>query len=259
MDRRFETVVIVTLRDQLERDGYAIVEGALGERESSALRRAGLRIVEPALASRLDDPHYQYDDDGVTLKHVDWPSDLDDEFARLIAHPAIVSLLNEVVGPDVQLAFGKLVVKQPRKPGYEWHQDLVYLKHTNDQLFAVALQLDDFSDGEGAVRIVPGSHRAGLVPHHPTAGYVSDAKYLSPVVTLALPRGSITVHHSLALHRSPPSGADQVRLRALYFYRASDAHPVARKHLSGRHADLQVSGQPRPARHQPLAWNDVFR
>jgi hypothetical protein len=253
--------MIVPLREQVERDGYAILEGAFGDHESRALREAAMRIVEPALASRVDDPRYHYDDDGVTLKHIDWPSDLDDEFARLIAHPAIVSLLNDVVGPDVQLAFGKLVVKQPRKPGlYEWHQDLVYLKHTNDQLFAVALQLDDFSDGEGAVRIVPGSHRAGLVPHHPTGGYVSDASYLSPVVTLAVPRGALTVHHSLALHRSPPSAAGELRLRALYFYRASDAHPVGRKsHLGGRHADVQVSGEPRPARHQALAWDGVFR
>ena len=244
---------------ELQRDGYTIFENALNETELESLHRAAMRIVEPGLSSVVDDPHFQYGDDGVTLMHVNWPSDLEDEFANLITHPKIVSVLNDLIGPDLQLAFGKLVVKQPRKAVmYDWHQDLVYLKHTNDQLFAVALQLDDFSDGEGAVRIVPGSHRAGILHHSPET-FAGDTSTLSPIVTLAVPRGVLTVHHSLALHQSPPSNADRLRLRALYFYRAADAHVVGRRSFCwGKHADLQVSGEPRPARDQRLDYASPF-
>jgi len=243
--------------EHLQRDGFTTLDGAFGEVELESLRRAAMRLVEPALASHIDDAYHHYDKGA--LKHINWPSDLDDEFAELIAHPAIVSSLNALIGPDVQLAFAKLVVKTPRQEAmYDWHQDLVFLRHTNDQLYAVALQLDDFSDGQGAVRLVPGSHHAGLMRHTPE-GRIDDPGCLAPAVTLAVPRGSLTIHHSLAVHQSPANRSGRLRLRVLYFYRAADAHVVGHGSFSsGRHANAQVSGQPRHARFQDLPYEQVL-
>ena len=43
----------------------------------------------------------------------------------------------------------------------EWHQDFPYLPHTNFDVLAVMILLDDATPENGCMRVVPGSHKRG--------------------------------------------------------------------------------------------------
>ena len=60
-------------------------------------------------------------------------------------HPNIVAVLQDLWGPDIRFDTTKLNLKAA---GFgspvEWHQDWAFYPHTNDDLAAVGVMLDDW-------------------------------------------------------------------------------------------------------------------
>ena len=75
-------------------------------------------------------------------------------------HPALIDILTTLIGPGVRFQTSKLNMKSA---GYgaavEWHQDWAFYPHTNDDLLAVGVMLDDVEDINGPMQVIPGSHR----------------------------------------------------------------------------------------------------
>ena len=71
--------------------------------------------------------------------------------ARLVRHPKILAVLQDLWGPDIRFDTAKLNMKCA---GFgapvEWHQDWAFYPHTNDDLAAVGVMFDDMADGERA-------------------------------------------------------------------------------------------------------------
>lgn len=103
-----------------------------------------------------------------------------------------------------------------------WHQDLYYWGSavTTDQLLTAWVAFDDVTEQNGAVRVVAGSHRWGIVDD------VSDfwsrdldaqeraiAEHADgiEVVPLVLRAGQASFHHCLTLHGSRPNLTDKPR------------------------------------------------
>src|ERR1700730_9081071 len=61
----------------------------------------------------------------------------------------------------------------PSAPQYgspvEWHQDWAYYPHTNDDLAAVGIMVDDVDLDNGPMLVLPRSHKGPIHDHH-TAG-----------------------------------------------------------------------------------------
>src|SRR5258706_535075 len=61
-------------------------------------------------------------------------------------------------------------------PGYgspvEWHQDWAFYPHTNDDLAAVGIMIDDVDMENGPMMIVPGSHKGPIWDHHVNGHFV---------------------------------------------------------------------------------------
>ncbi|MFO0004492.1 MAG: phytanoyl-CoA dioxygenase family protein, partial [bacterium] len=59
-------------------------------------------------------------------------------------HPRILAVLRALMHPTVRFDVSKLTLKAP---GYgaavEWHQDWAFYPHTNDDLAAVGVMMDD--------------------------------------------------------------------------------------------------------------------
>ena len=68
---------------------------------------------------------------------------------------------------SVRFDTGKLNMKSA---GYgapvEWHQDWAFYPHTNDDLAAVGIMLDDVDMENGPMMVVPGSHKGPIYDHH---------------------------------------------------------------------------------------------
>ena len=69
-------------------------------------------------------------------------------------------VLTDLLGPDVLIQTSKLNTKAPGGgAAVEWHQDWAFYPHSNDDMLAVGLMLEDVDEANGPLMVVPGSHR----------------------------------------------------------------------------------------------------
>jgi phytanoyl-CoA hydroxylase len=86
----------------------------------------------------------------------------------------------------------------------EWHQDWAFYPHTNDDLAAVGVMLDDIDLDNGPMEVVPGSHRGPIFDHHTDGHFCGaiDAGHAGLQLERRRPclgpAGSITIHHARA-------------------------------------------------------------
>jgi phytanoyl-CoA hydroxylase len=129
---------------------------------------------------------------------------------------------------------GKLNMKSA---GYgapiEWHQDWAFYPHTNEDLAAVGIMIDDVDMENGPMMVVPGSHKGPIHDHHGPDGRFCGAMDpencdidLSRAVPCLGKAGSITIHHVRAVHGSATNFSGRSRRFLLYQYRAADAWPL---------------------------------
>ncbi|MDA0837899.1 MAG: phytanoyl-CoA dioxygenase family protein [Planctomycetota bacterium] len=78
------------------------------------------------------------------------------------AEPRIVSVLVDLMGPNIDFHNGKVRNKPPGfKCDQSWHQDFPYERHSKPELAAALTYLDETDFEAGATEIVPGSHLKG--------------------------------------------------------------------------------------------------
>ena len=141
--------------------------------------------------------------------------------------------MQKLVGPSVRLHGSKLNMKAPRYGSpVEWHQDWAFYPHTNDDLLAVGVMLDDCGLENGPLLVVPGSHTGPIWDHH-AEGYFCGAIDPGAHQGGDRPRGaahgragSMSFHHVRLLHGSAQNVSDQPRTLLLYEYAAADAWPL---------------------------------
>jgi ectoine hydroxylase-related dioxygenase (phytanoyl-CoA dioxygenase family) len=155
----------------------------------------------------------------------------------MVAQPNILANLQRLWGPSIRFDVSKLNLKAA---GYgapvEWHQDWAFYPHTNDDLAAVGIMIDDVDDDNGPLMVVPGSHRGPILDHHadgffcgaidPARGEVDFAK----AVKLTGKAGSVTIHHARTIHGSATNTSGRPRRLLLHQYRAADAWPMMGVH-----------------------------
>ena len=81
-------------------------------------------------------------------------------------------MLQDLWGPDIRFDTAKLNLKSAGfGAAVEWHQDWAFYPHTNDDLAAVGVMIDDMELENGPLLIIPGSHNGPVVhDHHATDG-----------------------------------------------------------------------------------------
>jgi phytanoyl-CoA hydroxylase len=153
------------------------------------------------------------------------------EIARL---PKLVGVLEQLLGPSgVRLHGSKINLKAPQFGSpVEWHQDWAFYPHTNDDILAVGVMLDDMLPENGPLMVMPGSHKGPTHDHH-LDGFFSGAidpantdLDLSKADALTAPAGSMSFHHVRAVHGSAQNTSQRPRQLLLYEYAAADAWPL---------------------------------
>jgi ectoine hydroxylase-related dioxygenase (phytanoyl-CoA dioxygenase family) len=137
--------VFARLGHALDKDGFAVASGALDDAEVARLRRAF--DVTPKQSSGT--------------QHVaitDATPDVE-AWRELEHHPAIVAACESVIGRPYHL--GGIHGRNPL-PGFGrqgLHSDWTRAGGTSIALVTALWMLDDFTEENGATRVVPGSHR----------------------------------------------------------------------------------------------------
>ncbi len=152
-------------------------------------------------------------------------------FHELVFHPKIVDAVENLIGPNIQLHHTKLNLKPPAKEArFEWHQDYPFFPHTNYDLLAVMVMIDEATEENGCLTIIPGSHKWGPRNHlfakdGAFSSQLEDKRVLDDSSRwLAVPvrAGGIELHHCNMLHSSLANKTNKPRSAMVIQYRAAD-------------------------------------
>jgi ectoine hydroxylase-related dioxygenase (phytanoyl-CoA dioxygenase family) len=142
-------------------------------------------------------------------------------------------MLAALLGPNLRLHGSKLNMKSA---GYgapvEWHQDWAFYPHTNDDVLATGILLDDCDIENGPMLMIPGSHRGPLYDHHSDGAFCGaitgelNQIDFGKAVPLTGKAGSMSIHHARTLHGSAQNTSTKPRRLLLFEYAAADAWPL---------------------------------
>jgi len=249
-------MLVRTLIEEYREIGAVVVPDVLTEREIAELRRASDELVAGARGLTGHTDVYDLEDshtpDAPRVRRIKAPQLHHPTFARIVRHPGIVAVLKDLWGPDIRFDTAKLNMKSAGfGAAVEWHQDWAFYPHTNDDLAAVGVMMDDMALENGPLLIVPGSHRGAVFDHHADGvfcGAMDPAQRevdFSRAVPLTGKAGAITVHHVRTVHGSAPNTSARERRLLLFQFRAADAWPLLGFPAGIEAFDqLMVSGQP---------------
>jgi phytanoyl-CoA hydroxylase len=159
------------------------------------------------------------------------PYDQHETFRELAHDPRLLDKIESLIGGHFNLQHSKLNMK-PAKVGspVEWHQDMAYFPHTNDDLVTTLVYLDDATEENGCLQVLPRHHthyfdHAG--PDGRFAGMITeDLSEFGKPRSLPGPAGSAIFMHCIAPHSSLPNRSNRPRRTLIYEYRANDAFPI---------------------------------
>ncbi len=242
--------------DEYSEIGAIVVPDVLSGEEVARLRRVTDEFVDRARGISAHDDVYDLEDshtpDMPRVRRIKAPHLHHPAFSDLVRHAGIVAVLQDLWGPDIRFDTAKLNMKSASfGAAVEWHQDWAFYPHTNDDLAAVGVMMDDMEHENGPLLVVPGSHRGLVYDHHvdgkfcgamdPTCREVDYAK----AIPLTGKAGAITVHHVRAVHGSAPNTSSRDRRLLLFQFRAADAWPLLGFPAGIEAFDaLMVSGSP---------------
>ncbi len=221
--------------DSYRSNGYLGVENVLSVQEVAELRRVTDEFVEKArhITEHTDvfDLEPGHTPEAPRLRRIKDPAVQHSVYDQACRHEGIVDIVAQLVGPNVRFSSSKLNTKAAEfGSAVEWHQDWAFQPHTNDDYLTVGVAIDDMTIQNGALMVIPGSHRGRIYSHHQDGhfiGAVTEPDFgQSSAVPIELKAGGISIHHVRALHASAPNTHDRPRRLLLIDYCAADAWPL---------------------------------
>jgi ectoine hydroxylase-related dioxygenase (phytanoyl-CoA dioxygenase family) len=148
-------------RDQLERDGYVVLENYMSVALLAELRRR----VDELFDMEGDRAGSEFKQEEQTRRLANLV-DKGEVFERVIAMPEILECLAQVLGPEFKLSSLNVRSADPHSTWVQpLHCDMGALADEKGYWVANTVwMLDDFTEQNGATRMIPGSHRWGRLP-----------------------------------------------------------------------------------------------
>jgi len=241
---------------EYNRVGAIVVPDVLTPAELLELRQVTEGFVARSAALTTHDPIYDLEDSHTSaqprVRRIKAPHLHHPAYAALMRNPGIIACLQSLWGPDIRFDTSKLNMKSAGfGAAVEWHQDWAFYPHTNDDLAAVGVMMDDMELSNGPLLIAQGSHRGPVFDHHMDGRFCGamdptrrELDYAA-AVPLTGRAGSISIHHVRAAHASAPNTSNRERRFFLMQFRAADAWPLLGFPEGIEAYDaLMVAGQP---------------
>ncbi len=218
-------------------NGYLVLQHRIPGDVIAAIRSEIARFEEEARGMTESNARLDLEDshtpDAPRIRRIKLPHTISDVARELMYSDHVLAPVRDLIGPDLRLHTTKLNMKSA---GYgaavEWHQDFAFYPHTNDDVLAVAVIIDDMELENGPLMVFPGSHKGPIHDHHADGVFVGAmdlaASGLKPEDAVALngPAGSISIHHARLVHGSALNTSDRDRRLLFYEMMAADAFPV---------------------------------
>src|SRR5262245_38431693 len=158
--------------DAFWRDGYLMVEAAVTRDQLAALKAEIAAWVEESRAHAAPfgpptidgrprfDMGSEHSAEKPALRRINNPSDISDAYREVMLNARTVDMVADLIGPDVKFHHCKINLKlSGARTEVAYHQAFAYTPHTNDDVVTALLFLDDIDETNGALTVVPGSHK----------------------------------------------------------------------------------------------------
>jgi len=225
--------------DFYRENGYLLVENVLDAATLAKIRKVIADLVARAAGVKTHNEIYDLEPthtpENPRVRRIKTPHKVDPFFMDVVKQPVMTSILKALLGKDVRLHGSKLNVKAPKYGSpVEWHQDWAFYPHTNDDILAIGVMLDDVELENGPLLVLPGTHRINKVWDHHLDGRFYGA--MDPMKTpdldysKAVPcvgkAGTCSFHHVRLVHGSAQNTSEKPRQLLLYECSAADAWPL---------------------------------
>jgi phytanoyl-CoA hydroxylase len=151
----------MSMTSDYQRDGYLICRDLVDAATVAALRDETVAIASGRRGSIAGAAPQSLDDEAAlrAVLAIHFPHKISPPMRHMLTHPAIVAVLQQIVGPDVKCMQSMLFVKNAGKPGQAWHQDETFIPTRDASLTGVWIALDDATVDNGCLWVQPGSHQ----------------------------------------------------------------------------------------------------
>lgn len=222
-----------------QRDGFVLVPGLLSPADLTEARTAIADLVAAAAGVDQNGPVYDLEPGHTRaaprVRRIKSPHSVAPVFDRFVRLPRVMEILRTLLGGSAGRLHGSKLNMKAAQYGspVEWHQDWAFYPHTNDDILAIGVLLDDTTLENGPLLCVPGTHRGPVWSHHSADGRFCGAidpkeieAEIARAVPLMGPAGSMSFHHVRTLHGSAQNVSTRSRNLLLYEVAAADAWPL---------------------------------
>ena len=240
---------VVPWVDQYHRDGYYAPVRVLSADEAHSCR-ARLETWEATRGSFQGDLRHRAH---VFLVWLD----------ELVRDARILDAVEAVLGANLLVWSTSFFIKEARDGArVPWHQDSRAFGGRAPDVVTAWIALTDSTPENGALQVIPGSHRRGELVHtlQPVPGNLltrlpETALHVDEAAARSVPlrAGEMSLHHSSLVHGSPPNRTDDRRIGiAIRYVRPSAGRAIGRREpallVRGVDAGGSFDALPRPER-----------
>jgi phytanoyl-CoA hydroxylase len=231
--------------EQFRRDGYLVMRGMVTpvacDLMLSVTRqqlRAEIPPVEyeaevgyPGAPASLDAPG------GRTVRRLRTAWQRHECFRLWATDERLVAMLRQLFGESVTLTLAHHNCVMTKHPNFGtatgWHRDIRYWSFTKPDLISVWLALGNEDDTNGALKVIPGSHRMDI-----SRAQMDDLDFLRPDVAenqplfaqgtaVELAKGDVLLFHSRLFHAAGRNSSSSVKNSVVFAYHGASNAPVA--------------------------------
>ena len=241
--------------------GFVTAPGAVTATQLDALREDFARWVE--LSREHDAPFGEMLDgrprfdvepghsrEAPALRRVASPTELSGNYLAVLTDSPMLEMIAQLIGPDLRFHHSKLNSKLPgTATRVEWHQDFTFDPHTNDDMVTALVFLDEVTDDNGPLKVVPGSHRGPLLSLRQQGRFTGAVDAATAValerdaVPATGPAGAACLMHVRTAHASSPNRSSRARTLFIAGIAAADALPLAPNAVPSIHEGRLLRGR----------------
>jgi phytanoyl-CoA hydroxylase len=216
-------------------NGYLVVNNVLNDAEVQELRKVTDYFVDQSRAFSEHTDVFDLEPGHTAaeprLRRLKSPVQQHEIYDQIMRHAGILDIVEDLLSPGVRTNGDKLNMKSPQFGSpVEWHQDWAFYPHTNDDLLAVGVCMDDCLVENGCMLVIPGSHKGPILDHnqdgHFCGAVTEEVKNADEAVPMEVYAGGISLHHVRTLHASALNTSPYPRRLLLFQMRALDAWPL---------------------------------
>jgi len=220
--------------DFYRESGYLIADDRIPASDIEMLRRESLAIFRGQGNVRGVTPGDPGEPETDTQKRyfcLHFPHKVSKPMFDFLRHPALVEVLQAIIGPNVKCMQSMHFVKAPGGRGQAWHQDEFFIPTRDRSLCGIWIALDDADRENGCLWVMPKSHKPGILwpmsdnedsrisgPSRSSYGYPFSEEDAVPVEVKA---GSAVFFNGYLMHRSFDNTSPDRFRRALVIHTMS--------------------------------------